>query len=116
MQNGIVALAREHTMKVVEIFHGFIDVPDKLSMTAITELLNRMGRLGFERERVSFAQIHKPAMEWPATFGIRVIVPLFVKRAGRLDVSSPCDAHEFSAGRFGVLSMLQHMRGIHIVE
>lgn len=50
-------------MKRVEILHGLVNVPDKLPMPAVAEFINRLSRLGLEREPVAFAQIHKPAME-----------------------------------------------------
>jgi hypothetical protein len=45
-----------------------------------------------------------------------IIVTLFVKRAGRLYVSSTCDAHQFFAGGLWVPGVFQHMRGIDIVK
>jgi len=50
-------------MKPVEILHGLIDSPDKLSMPAVAEVINRMSGFRLEGQRVAIAQIHEPAME-----------------------------------------------------
>ena len=55
MENSVAAFAGKHTMKLVEIFHGLVDSLNKLAMTAVAKIINRLTRLGFERESVSFA-------------------------------------------------------------
>src|SRR5262245_23958458 len=116
MENRVAAFAGKHAVKLVEIFHRSVDSLDKLPMAAMTEFINRMRRLGFKREGVSFAKIDKPAMEGPATLGGRVIVPLLVKRTWRLDVSGPRDAHQLLAGRRWILRMFQHVGRIDVVK
>ena len=116
MENGVAAFTRQDVMKLIQILHGLVDSLGKLSMPAVAKLVDRLSRLGFKGEPVPFAQIDKPAMERPATIGIRIIVPLLVKRTGRLNVPCPCNAHEFFASRFRISSVLQHMRGINIVK
>jgi hypothetical protein len=116
VQDGIVAFAWEYTMNAVEVSYRLIDFLDKLAMPTVTKLIDRLTCLGFKCERISFADVDKPTMEGPPTIGIRIIVPLFIKRAGRLYVPCTGDAHQLFAGCCRIYSVLQHMRGIDIVE
>ena len=63
-------------MNAVEVLDGLIDSLDKLPMPAVAKLVDRLACLGFERKRIPFADIDKPAMERPSTLGVRIIVPL----------------------------------------
>ena len=103
-------------MNAVEISYGLIDFLDKLAMPTVTKFIDRLTCLGFKCEHISFTDIDKPTMERPPTVGIRIIVPLFIKWAGRLYVPCTGDAHQLFAGCCRIYSVLQHMRGIGIIE
>src|SRR6478672_2945582 len=116
MEDGVAAFPGQYALQLIEILHGAVNALDELSVAALTEVINGTTRLGLERQRIALSEIDKPAVERPTTLLVGVVVPLLVERTGRLDITGPCDAHQFLASGCRVLRMLQHMGGIHVVK